>query len=173
MKADADKKRSSREFVVGDKVFLKLQPYAQTSVVNRPYPKLAMKFFGPFEVLEKIGPAAYKLLLPGGSQVHPVFHTSQLKPHVPDHTPVFNTIPESPLLDRVELMPVEILDRRLVKKGNASLAQVLIRWTDLPASSATWEDYDTVKQRFPVAPAWGQAASSGGDTVSASELPGG
>lgn len=72
MKSDADKKRSPREFTVGEKVFLKLQPYAQASVVNRPYPKLVMKFFGPFEILEKIGPAAYKLLLPSGSLVHPV-----------------------------------------------------------------------------------------------------
>lgn len=54
MKADADTKCSFREFSVGDKVFLKLQPYAQTLVVNIPYLKLAMKFFGPFEALEKI-----------------------------------------------------------------------------------------------------------------------
>lgn len=85
---------------------------------------------------------------------------------------MFNNIPEPPLLDRAELVAEEILDRHLVKKSNTSLAQVLIRWTDLPASSATWEDYDTVRQHFPVAPAWGQAVSSGGGTVSASELPG-
>lgn len=85
---------------------------------------------------------------------------------------MYSTLPEPPLLDRADLVPEEILDRRLVKKGNASLAQVLIRWTGLPASSATWEDYDTVRQRFPLAPAWGQAVSSGGGTVSASELPG-
>lgn len=105
-----------------------------------------MKFFGPFEVLEKIGPYAYKLLLPAGSLVHPVFHNSQHKPYVPDHTLVFSTLLEPPpLLDRVDLVLEEILDRCLVKKGNASFAQLLIRWTDLPASSATWEDYDTVR----------------------------
>lgn len=53
MKMQADKKRVEKEFLVGDKVLLKLQPYAQASVVNRPYPKLSYKFFGPYKVLEK------------------------------------------------------------------------------------------------------------------------
>lgn len=61
MKLNADKLRSDIQFQVGDKVLLKLQPCAQSSLVNRPFPKLAMKYFGPYTILERIGAAAYKL----------------------------------------------------------------------------------------------------------------
>lgn len=133
MKHQADKGRSERSFAVGDYVFLKLQPYTQSSVVNRPYPKLAFKFFGPFEILEKIGQSAYRLQLPDSSLIHPVFHVSQLKAHVPDHTPVFTSLPHPVVLDAADVWPEEILDRRLVKKCNATHVQVLIKWSSLPA----------------------------------------
>lgn len=58
MKLLADRHRSDRQFFVGEQVLLKLQPYAQHSVANRPFPKLAFKFFGPFTVVEKIGATA-------------------------------------------------------------------------------------------------------------------
>jgi hypothetical protein len=39
---------------------------------------------------------------------------------VPAHTPVFGSLPTLVVLDAVEVVPAEILNRRLVKKGNAA-----------------------------------------------------
>jgi hypothetical protein len=70
-----------RKFQVGEEVLLKLQPYAQTSVVNHPYAKLAFKYFGPFKILERVNMVEYKLPLLQDCAIHPVFYVSQLKPH--------------------------------------------------------------------------------------------
>lgn len=45
MKMLADRNKSDRQYQVGEKVLLKLRPYAPSSVVNRPYPKLSFNFF--------------------------------------------------------------------------------------------------------------------------------
>ena len=55
MKLYADKLRTERQFQVGEMVLLKLQPYAQHSVVKRSCPKLGFKFYGHYKVLEQIG----------------------------------------------------------------------------------------------------------------------
>jgi hypothetical protein len=84
MKLRADRLRTDRQFQVGDMVLLKLQSYVQQSVISRPCPKLAFKFFGPYKIMERVGAMAYHLELPVLAQVHPVFHVSQLKPFIPD-----------------------------------------------------------------------------------------
>jgi hypothetical protein len=41
-----------------------------------------------------------------------------------------------------------------------------VQWSPLPQSLATWEDLEALRQRFPSAPAWGQASAQGEGTVS-------
>jgi hypothetical protein len=162
MKANADKHRTEREFQVGEPVLLRLQHYAQSSVVNRPCQKLSYKYFGPYPVLDRIGKVAYRLDLPAASKIHNVFHVSQLKEYRPDYTPVFTELPTAPLLDSVDTEPEAVLDRHMMKKGNQAVMQVLIKWKNLPEEAATWEDWDILKTSFPVVLTWGQASASRG-----------
>jgi len=165
MKMIADRKRTDFHFNVGDQVLLKLQPYTQSSVANRPYSKLAYKYYGSYKVLDRVGTVAYRLELPANSMIHPVFHISQLKPFVPNYTPVFASLPVTTDLEAAAAEPLAILERRLVQKGNTAIPQIKVTWTKLPPSITTWEDYYVLKQRFPDAPAWGQADSQAGGDV--------
>ena len=76
---------------------------------------------------------------------------------------MFETLPVTTDLAAAAAVPDKIIDRRLVKKGNTAIPQVKVIWTGLHPSTATWEDYHVLRQRFPDAPAWGQTSSSTGE----------
>jgi hypothetical protein len=78
MKQQVDKHRAEMEFKFGDWVFLRLQPFRQKSM-RKKLGKLSPKFYGPYKVIQRVGMVAYKLELPEGACIHPVFHVSFLK----------------------------------------------------------------------------------------------
>jgi hypothetical protein len=142
----ANKKRSERIFMVGDWVYLKLQPYRQQTVSRRASHKLAAKYYGPYQIMERIGVVAYRLSLPSSSAVHPVFHVSQLKQHV-GHKIVYDDWPVPH--PEPGLQPQAILDRRMVRHHNQAATQVLIHWKTLSPSEATWEFAEDLRLRYP------------------------
>ena len=100
------------EFEVEDQVFLKLSP--RKGVVRfGKLGKLNPRYIGSFEIVDGIGPVAYRLdLLEEFSRVHNVFHISMLRKYIPDSSHVLET-PEIELRDDLsyEEQPVQILGR--------------------------------------------------------------
>lgn len=78
MKSLADSKRREVEFTISDWVYIKLKLYRQSALFIHKHPKLAPHFIRPFQIIEGVGPVAYKLELPSNINIHLVFHVSQL-----------------------------------------------------------------------------------------------
>ena len=112
-KTYADRRRRPLEFAEGDKVFLKISPM-KGMVRGGKRNKLDPRYIGPFEILERIGPLAYRLALPPEiEKIHNVFHVSQLRKYIPDLNHVLRYSPlqlQEDLSYTVE--PVQILDRK-------------------------------------------------------------
>ncbi|KAA0060554.1 pol protein [Cucumis melo var. makuwa] len=92
--------------------------------------KLCLRFVGPFEILERIDPVAYRLALPPSfSTVHDVFHVSMLRKYVADLTHVVDF---EPLQIKENLsyeeQPVEILTREVKMLRNRRIALVKVLW---------------------------------------------
>ncbi|XP_073268339.1 uncharacterized protein [Populus alba] len=97
-------------------------------------------------ISKRIGMVAYELKLPEGSLIHPVFHVSLLKKKVGDATIVSSKLPVSDKEGRMRIMPLAILDRKLMKKGNRASTAVLVQWSNLYLEDATWEDLSDLQK---------------------------
>jgi hypothetical protein len=75
-------------------VFLRLQPYKQTSLKAEHCQKLTLKFYGPYTVLKRVGQVAYQLALPSQSKLHLVFHISCLKKVIGTRWQIQTNLPE-------------------------------------------------------------------------------
>uniref|UniRef100_A0A2N9IT26 Integrase catalytic domain-containing protein n=1 Tax=Fagus sylvatica TaxID=28930 RepID=A0A2N9IT26_FAGSY len=82
-KSYKDKKRRKLELEVGDHVFLKVSPWKGVARFGKKG-KLSLRYVGSFEILERVGPVAYRLALPPAlSKIHDVFHVSALRKYIP------------------------------------------------------------------------------------------
>ena len=127
VKQFANWKRSDREFVVGEKVYLRLRYPHLKSITRGPGSKLSPRYFGPFPRMAKVRKVSYCLQLPKESHIHLVFHVSLLKRSVGTSqvNPALPSLPQE--IGRVE-EPEAILDRRVVYNQGVPLIQVLVKW---------------------------------------------
>lgn len=128
MKLYADRKRTEREFEVGEWVYLRLQPYCQKSVAICNNLKLSPKFYGPFRVVQQVGLVAYRLDLPSTSRIHLVFHVFCLKKKLGANINPLPTLPPVSSQGGIMPEPESIVDRRLKKLGQRAIIEVLIKW---------------------------------------------
>lgn len=110
-----------------DKKITKLLPYQYMSLASHSFHKLQPHFYGPFEVLAKVGSVAYKLKLPENSKLHPVVHVSCLKKHLGSQNSPTMPLPIITYKGILQDIPIAILDRMMVKKGNAAITEVLVQ----------------------------------------------
>ncbi|CAN0889585.1 hypothetical protein LINGRAHAP2_LOCUS16136 [Linum grandiflorum] len=138
-----DQGRSDRTFPAGTWVYVRLQVYRQTTVRHQQYHKLAPRYYGPYLVVDRIGDVAYRLALPPSSRIHPVFHVSMLKEAKGNVAGrVQTSLPETTASIPT---PQAILERR-VRRGRD---EVLVHWTDMSPSEATWEDLERLAIQYP------------------------
>ena len=137
LKTQANRHRQERSFVVGDWVFLRLQPYRQQSLASKGRWKLSPRYFGPFQVLQKIGSVSYKLDLPSKSRIHPVFHVSCLKLKLGQHVTPLPTLPPVDEFGQVLTKPMAVLQKRTKSLRSRVITEVLVQWSGASLDDAT------------------------------------
>src|SRR5947199_5432727 len=112
----------------GDKVYL-LRCNIRT---KRSSNKLDFKKIRPFKILEKRSKVNYKLELPKGMRIHPVFHISLVEP-APKNARIQTDIEVEPAEGEYDVK--EIMDRR----GKGRQEKYLITWKSYYDSENTWK----------------------------------
>ena len=90
----ANRGRREVSFVVNDLVFLKVAAQKGKERFKK-VGKLATRYIGQYGIVAKVGEVAYRLELPSDMPMHPIFHVSMLRKHIPDPNMVEPQQPEN------------------------------------------------------------------------------
>ncbi|GJS20870.1 putative reverse transcriptase domain-containing protein [Tanacetum coccineum] len=113
--------------------------------------KLSPRYIGPFKIIERIGPVAYKLELPDKLRgIHNTFHVLNLKKCLADENLVI-PLEEIQLDDKLHFIeePVEIMDREVKQLKQSRIPIVKVRWNSRRGPEYTWEREDFFKRNYP------------------------
>ena len=135
---------------MGDKVFLKVSPWRKILRFGQKG-KLSPRFIGSYEVLERIGPVAYRLALPPElAKLHDVFHVSMLRRYRSDESHI---LPVQEIQVQEDLSydeePKTILAREVKQLRNKQVPLVKVLWQHHGREEATWEPEATMRAQYP------------------------
>ena len=139
MKWYYNKHKSEVPFKVKDKVLLK----GKDLKIKQLSAKLSAKNFGPYDIVEQVGPVNFRLQLPHQNKVHPVFHALKLIPYHEDEIGDHN--PAKPPSIEVEGHDEFEVEKILNSKVYYGYVRYLVKWLGYDVSEATWEPVRNVK----------------------------
>ena len=128
-------------------MYLKLRPYRQQSLARRANEKLSARFYGPYEVIARVGKVAYRLKLPVDAKIHPIFHVSQLKKAIGVDIPIAPLPPQLTSEGMLEAQPEKVLGSRVSPISGQD--ELLIQWKGLPDFESSWEWKRVIQGQFP------------------------
>ena len=131
-------------------MFLKVSPWKKMSRFGRKE-KFSPRFIGPYEILEKVGPIAYRFALPLElAKLHDVFHVSMLRRYRYDASHILLVqdiqVREDFTFDE---KPKAILDREIRQLRNKQVPLVKVLWQHYDMEEATWEPKSTMRAQYP------------------------
>ena len=146
----ADNRRIDLQFEIGDQVFLKISPW-KCVLRFRKRDKLSPRYIGPYEIVSKLGPIAYKLKLPLKlSRIHDTFHVSMLRKYIPDPS---NVLREQPIQLKEKLTyeetPMHIVDCKEHVLRSKVIPLVKVLWRNHKREAATWEPEAQMRRQYP------------------------
>ena len=148
-KSYADMKRKDIRYEIGEKVFLKVSSWKKVMRFWKNG-KLSPRFIGPYEIIEKVGPVAYRLALPPNlEKIHNLIHVFMLRRYRsdPSHVVSSETIELIPVLTYEE-EPVQILACEVKELWNKKIPLVKVLWRNHKTEEATWESEETMQQQY-------------------------
>ena len=113
--------------------------------------KLAPRYIGPYEIVQKLSDVTYRLNLPMSMErIHPVFHISMLRKYVSDPSKVIRE-PEFEISQDLSYIeqPMRILDTQTKKLRNKEIPMVKVLWNHHNVEECTWETRESMIQQYP------------------------
>ncbi|MCO5595463.1 hypothetical protein L7F22_049506 [Adiantum nelumboides] len=140
-KKAADRHRRDLKLKENDWVLLRFEKarLRKKKGKERLYPKLSMRYYGPFQITEQINDVSFRLRLPDTWKIHNAFHVSLLKPFRGD-VPDKGEPDEQPEVEENEkiLVPEQILAHKDTKTKGKVRRRFLVKFKNYPALDAKW-----------------------------------